>query len=103
MAQDAGWSERHVALFGGILRSWGSWVLLHQLSLSPQEESWVEKMSLGPELCCLGGKAMCGNLKLFLLPSPMHPNSFFSFLSNGDVLEFLHWNLDFHKGSLING
>lgn len=51
----------------------------------PWEKSWTKKISLGTELCRLGGK-----VKLFLLPSSMNPISDFFFPSN-NVLELLNW------------
>ena len=70
------------------------------LSLCPVEEI------TGLRRCCLflsyatSGKGWCKS-KLFLLPMPIHPKAY-TFCSNR-VLEFLLWNLDFHKGSLVYG
>lgn len=70
------------------------------LSLCP-----VEKIT-GLRRCCLflnyatSGEGWC-KPKLFLLPTPIHPKAYI-FCYNR-VLEFLLWNLDFHKGSLVCG
>lgn len=37
----------------------------------------LRKMCLGSELCCPGGKVIWGKLELFLVSSPVHPNSIF--------------------------
>ena len=39
----------------------------------------LRKMCLGGELCSPGGKVIWGKLELFLLSSPVHPNSIFFF------------------------
>ena len=70
------------------------------VSLCPAEEI------TGLRRCCLflscatSGKGWCKS-KLFLLPMPIHPKAY-TFCSNR-VLEFLLWNLDFHKRSLACG
>lgn len=49
------------------------------------------------------GRDDASKLKLFLLPTPMHLNSYFCCCCSNRVLELLLWNLDFHKGSLVYG
>ena len=78
------------------LHSWGSWKIIHVLF--PLQENSQAKISLGPKLCCLGGDSDVDKVKIFLLPSPMHPNSYLFFAPT------VWWNLstrnlDIHKGS----
>ena len=72
-----GWREREMGIFGRVPHNWGRWVLSRMISLSLERKSYSEKVSLGPELCCLRGGVM---QKKF----PMCPNSFFFLL-------LLHW------------
>lgn len=58
MTECSGWSEREMGLFGNIPHHWGSLTLTHTLLHSPWERSQVKKVSLGTELCHLGGGMM---------------------------------------------
>lgn len=61
------------------------------------------KSSLNPKLCLPWGRSDFGKIKLFLLPTPMHPNSKLIFFSPVACWIFSSGNLDFSKVSLIRG
>ena len=58
MTEYSGWSEREMGLLGNIPHRWGSYTLTHTLLCSPWERSQVKKVSLGTELCHIGGGMM---------------------------------------------
>ena len=80
--------------FGSILHSWGKWVLPHKLSLALSGEivAW-EKCVLAVNCAVLGERWYGVNLNSFFYPLQCIQTLFF----------FLHWNLDFHKGSIFSG
>ena len=95
----SGWVQRETNLFGNIPHQWGSWGLIHMLSLSPWEKSQAANTSLGPEPCHLEAgrgvvwemwvKSRCSSHGLIFF-GPMVCWNFFG-------------NQDFHKGPLIHG
>ena len=77
---------------------WGSWKIIHTLPCGRNQGP--RKFSISLKLCILWGRGDEGKVELFLLPSPMNPNSYFFFSS-------VCWsssceNLDFHIRTLLH-
>lgn len=68
-------------------QSWESWVLTDSY-IAPWKKYWAKKVFLGTELCYLGWGDVY-KVKLFLLPSPMHPNLQFFLFCFSYVLKVL--------------
>lgn len=92
MTEYSGWGEREMSLFGRVLHSWGNQMLTHTYSLFSTGEITGQDDLSWPYAVLPWGRSDTGKVKLFLLPLPMHPNSYFVCF-NG-MLE-LHWKLGF--------
>lgn len=104
LTQDPGWGERQMGFLGSILHSWGPWVHPHKLSLSSSEEIIGWEKSLLALNCAVLGERWCGRHSIsfsYLLHCIQFFFFFFALVSS--VLELLHQNLNFQKGSPING
>lgn len=87
-------------LFGSIQHSWGNWMSTYPFCLSPMGEimGWD---GLWSEAVLIWGRADSRKAKVFLLPTPMSPNSYF--FAPTECWNFSSRNLDAHQGSLIHG
>lgn len=72
----SGWGKREIILFDSIIHSWGSRILNHMLTLSPNLWPVGEILSQEglswPWVVSLWGRDEMSKIKLFLLPSPVH-------------------------------
>ena len=97
--QKSEWEKKDIGLLGSIPHSWGIWVLTHMFSLYPMGEITCRKISRHWAVLCWG-RADMGKVKLFFLPSSMHPISLF-------FAPTVCWNftglLDLHKSTIIIG
>lgn len=106
----SGWGKREIILFDSIIHSWGSRVLNHMLTLSPNLWPVGEILSQEglswPWVVSLWGRDEMSKIKLFLLPSPVHttctplPPPHPKQCAGTSLLET---SVDFHKGSLVHG
>lgn len=89
------WDEREMSSLCSVVHSWGNRVLSHTLTFP----YYRNLRYLGPYVVPSWEVSVMGKVKLFILPSPVCPNSYvFCF---NIILEVLCWNLDFHSGSFV--
>lgn len=86
-------------LFGSIQHSWGSWMFTYPFHLTPMGKI-MGLDGLWSKSLLLWRRADSGKTKLFLLPIPVSPNSYFCSI---EYWNFSSRNLDAHQASPVHG
>lgn len=103
-----GWGKIEISLFDSIIHSWESRILNHMFTLSlnlwPVGEILSQEGLSWPWVVSLWGRDEVSEIKLFLLPSPVHTTcTFFSPLKQCAGTFLLETSVYFHNGSLVHG